>query len=393
MKKTNYKVQYSLYLKQLLVFVFSIVLVISIFDRTEAQSLITGLNNKEEFDSLVLSISNPLYNLNFAETEKRINNLKRRIPDHPIIDLLYAINVSWQSLPEPLPEKFDIIKTYLENSIEKSELWLEKEPDSPEPIFFLLMSHGLLAQYYNEQGSTFKTMSEAKRAYNKILRGFELKEQYNEFLFSCGLYNYYIERYPQLYPAYKPFTWLFRSGDITKGLQQLDSARKVTVLARVESAHYLAYIYLRYENQPRKAINVLVPLVPEFPGNLYFKLLLLEAYTDVGKLAQVSDMIDDLSTSSRNYYKLCGNSYKGVLYEKYKFDDILAAKYFNEAINITEKLFSRDVHSLGIAYAGLARISARKKQMKEAREYYKLSLKYTDTESLRQEAKSFLKEN
>ena len=357
----------------------------------KSQSVITGLKGGETFDSMVLAISKPLYNLQFDETLEKINDLKKIIPEHPVVDLLYAINITWQTIPEPLPDNFEEIKMHLESSLAKARAWLQQDKDNPEATFFLLMSHGLLAQYYNEQGSPFKTMSEAKRAYNAIMDSFELKDDYNEFLFSCGLYNYYRERYPQLYPVYKPFIWLFRKGSIEDGLEQLESARRVTILSRVESAHYLAYIYLRYELKPVKAISILVPLVFEFPGNLYFKTLLLESYMMVGNLDTVAGMIEDLTNAESRYFKLCGNTFKGVLKETYEDNDVIAKRYYQNALTISESYEVKNINALAVAYAGLARINYRDNNVNEAKEYYKLAAKYTRTESIRKEAKEFLR--
>jgi hypothetical protein len=361
--------------------------------KAQCQSIITGLDDGNTFDSMVLDISNSLYNLKFEETNNKIDDLKKIIPDHPVVDLLYAINITWQSIPEPLPESFREIETYLDNSLEKAKKMQELEPENPEPIFFKLMSHGLLAQYYNEQGSPLKTIGEAKRAYNSIIDSFDLKDDYNEFLFSCGLYNYYRERYPQLYPAYKPFTWLFKKGDISSGIEQLDSARKETVLSRVESAHYLAYIYLRYEEKPESAIGILVPLVFEFPGNLYFKTLLLESYMMIGKLDQVSDMIDQLTSAEMNYFQLCGNAFYGILYEQYRDNDFSAKSYYDKAVKISDNYETKNINGLAMAYGGLARISDRKDNVDQAKDYYKLSAKYARTQEVKQEARQYLKDH
>lgn len=359
----------------------------------QSQSIITGLKEGNSFDSMVLDISKSLYNLQFDETNDKIDDLSKIIPDHPVVDLLYAINITWQSIPEPLPERFKEIEFHLDNSLEKSKKMLESKPEDPEAVFFKLMSHGLLAQYYNEQGNPLKTIGEAKRAYNSIMDSFDLKGEYNEFLFSCGLYNYYRERYPELYPAYKPFTWLFKKGDISAGLEQLDSARKETVLSRVESAHYLAYIYLRYEENPVSAISILVPLVFEFPGNLYFKTLLLESYMTIGKLDQVSDMIDKLTSADMNYFQLCGNTFYGILYEKYRDNDSSAKRYYHQAIKISNNFETKNINALSMAYGGLARISARRNDVDQAKDYYKLSSKYARTEAVKQEARQYLKDH
>lgn len=357
------------------------------------QSITTGLRDGDDLDARIRAISNPLYNLRFDETKAKIDELQKVLPAHPVVDVLYAINITWKALPEPLPDDFDEIRTHLNSSLKKADAWLKEDPKNPEAIFFLLVSHGLLAQQYNQQGSPLKAVSEAKKAYRSIIHSFRLKEDYREFVFSCGLYNYYRKRYPELYPAYKPLMWLFKKGNAVKGLEQLDSARKVTVLSRVESAHYLAYIYLRYEQEPTKAIKILDSLVLEFPGNLHFRSLLLESYMALGELDRVSDMINPLMSADLTYFRLCGTTFNGVLCEKYEGDDVAAKNYYSNAVKMSSSFETKNINALGTAYAGLARISARRNDVDKAKEYYELSAKCTRTETIKQEAKTFLKEH
>ena len=111
----------------------------------------------------------------------------------------------------------------------------------------------------------------------------------------------------------------------------------------------------------------------------------------IDKLDQVSDMIQPLLTTDMNYFKLCGNSFRGVLLEVYRKDDTRAEEYYYKTLHIANSLNTKNINALAVAYAGLARINDRKNNSDKAKEYYKLAAKYSRTESIKVEAKEYVR--
>jgi tetratricopeptide (TPR) repeat protein len=356
--------------------------------RTNGQKSIRfdeGIGNK------VLAIADPLYNLEFQKTDSLITELSKEIPNHPIVDLLFALNRLWASLPNPQPDNFPQIETFLRKSINKADAMIKLDKRDPEAIFFRLMSHGLLAQYYSEQGSFFKAVSEAKSAYNAVIAGFKLKEEYVEFYFSCGLYNYYRERYPQLYPAYRPLVWIFRKGNIENGLGQLQYTMNNAVLARVEAAHYLAYIYLRYENDPESARILLQELIEQYPNNLYFKSLMVETLISMNDISPGTEYIEDLLSSERTFFHMYGYTFKGIYNERMAGDLPGAEEAYNQALKISEEFKGLEINAVGMAYAGLGRVYDQRKDVDQAKYYYKKASSVAVTRQVKRESREYLK--
>jgi len=368
--------------------IFLVLTPILISCQVQAQN---SIRSNPELNNQILAISDPLYNLEFDKTENLIKNLGKEIPDHPIVDLLFALNRLWATLPVPNPDNFNEIEAYLRASINKCDALLAENEEDPEAVFFLVMGHGLLAQYYNDQGSFFKAISEAKRSYNAIVDGFLLKEQYTEFYFSTGLYNYYREKYPQMYPIYKTLAWVFKTGDIEEGLQQLHYTIDNAVLSRVEAAHYLAYIYLRYEQKPRESKVLLQKLVNQYPGNLYFKSLLVECLVDMNELEVGLDYINDLGLSDRTYYQLYGSTFKGLYMEKVLKDLTGAEQEYKQAIEMSPEFDGLQINAVGMAYAGLGRVYDQRDDVAQAKYYYKKAASVAATKQLKKEAKDYLK--
>ncbi len=352
------------------------------------QHQLSEINN---LDSIILSISNPIYSLEYEKANENIYSFSKLIPGHPFIDILYAINEVWQTIPDSDPLNFPQIEEHLFQCIEKSEQILKTDENNPEAIFFLLMSHGLLAQYYGEQGSTWTAVSEAKKSYNAVITGFDLKELYSEFYFSSGLYNYYREKYPEMHPVYKSFVWVFRSGDMAKGLEQLEYAAENAPLSRVEATHYLAYIYLRYEEKPELALVRMDGLIKDYPNNAYFKILYLEALGMLHNLDKATAIIDELLQHDRLFYRMCGNTFKGLFEEKYNQVPEEAVGYYERALLIGENFDNEGLHAKSMAYAGLARISDGNNDTETAKSYYRKAKKIAQTKNIEEESEEYLK--
>lgn len=351
----------------------------------------SSIRNSKELDSLVMAIAAPVYNLHHDEAVRQLDALAKRIPLHPIVDMLYAMNIMWGTMPDPEPENFPEIEEHLLLTISKAQQMLDNNEDDPEAIFFQLMAHGLLAQYYSEQRSTFKALREAKRAYNGVISGFSLKEENIEFYFPSGLYNYYREKYPILYPVYKPFVWIFRNGNMEEGLNQLHYASQNAIISKVESTRYLAYIYLRYEAEPAKAYDLLAPLVSLYPRNLYFHTLLLEAYMMMQKLDEAIDSINYLILSNKWYYRMNGLTFMGILEEKNNNNPAYAKSFYSRAVALGDSHKNEGMHAKSLAYAGLARISDLENDVSMAKKYYKKASKLAQIEAVRKESAAYLK--
>ena len=55
----------------------------------------SSIRNSKELDSLVRAIAAPVYNLHHDEAVRQLDALAKRIPLHPIVDMLYAMNIMW----------------------------------------------------------------------------------------------------------------------------------------------------------------------------------------------------------------------------------------------------------------------------------------------------------
>lgn len=331
-----------------------------------------------------------IYNASPDSAEFFIAKAEKIIPDHPVIPLMRAMTILWTNIPTIPEELFLKMEIKLDSAVELARIQ-DPEFKNPEMIFFAMASYGLLAEYYADQGFMVKAVGEANRAYGLMKKGFEIVDEYPQFLLTTGLYNYFREKYPEKHPVYKPLLWFFRSGDMTLGLKQLERACEESFLTKVEAHVYLSYIYLRYEYKPRLAQGYLSALCEMYPNNYYAKAKYLEslANTEDFKSAPI-DVIYALITHESPYYKLAGYVFLGYFEEKIVKNPEKAEYAYRLGLKYGEELPNHGEFFKSFGYLGLGRILVASGRGDEAEEFLDLSLNFAETEQVEKEARSLL---
>jgi tetratricopeptide (TPR) repeat protein len=370
-------------------FLSLLVFVISISNSVSQESIIE--------DSVLINRMNRtidlIYNFEFDIAYLEIDTLENHLGDHPANHLLRSMILYWKD--RPFKEDTDPYLEYqneLETAIELANPFQENEDLHEEGEFYILAGYGLLTDFYNGVGHRMKAIGSAKKAYNSLKQGFELKEKFPDFYFSSGVYNYYREKFPELHPFYKTFMWVFVNGDMELGLEQLKMASKEGIFTQREALIYLFHIYLRYENNPELALPYSKTLVDRFPGNYRFRCLFIENMIYNNRDSISGDMIDSLINHDDIFFQLAGNLFSGLISEKKgKFE---AARYYLKTANKKyEEMGRDDLHYLSLIYTGMARLAIDQEDNEKARKYYKLALKTDPYVPVRSEAEHFLHKN
>ena len=343
--------------------------------------------------SMVEKASYFIYNNEFEKADSAISVVEKILPGHPIVYLMQAMNIAWREMPiRTTSDVFPAHYEALQKVIKAAEKLQDETEDHQEGVFFETSARGLLTEYYAREGNYLRALGEARRMYGLVKTGFDFVDDNREFLFSTGLYNYFREKYPERHPIYKPFMWMFKSGDIEEGLIQLDSATKVGKLIKIEASLYLAYIYLRYENKSYKARNYLENLVSEYPNNSYFKSKLIECMVSQNDYEKAMPFILELRTKTDNYYVLCSEAYCGVYQEKYKKNNILAEQHYKKALEISKQYDNKGLYYKSLCMLGMGKITEERGSKLEAEGYYKEAIAIDDNDQVTNEAKLRLKE-
>jgi hypothetical protein len=363
------------------------ILLVSGFLPVSAQ--IPLLRNREAVEAIATT-QDLIYNFEFEKANFRIENHQHGLGEHPANYLTRAILIYWKDRPlVPESETYISYENYLKKAIELSDSYIENEELYEEGIFYTMAGYALLAELYSEEGVGLKVVNAAKKAYRYLKIGKDLKDNFSDFFFSTGLYNYYREKYPELYPFYKSFMWLFARGDKELGIEQLQISEKNGVFTRNESTIYLYHIYLRYENNPRMASPYAAYLADKYPQNLRFTCLLLEVLVSMNDLTRAESLCHKLLEAEKAYYRLSGTLFSGIISERRNQLDE-ASRLLDESLKILEELRKPDFHYQSMIYATKARVADKKSDNDTARELYKQALKSDPYTPVREEALNYL---
>ncbi len=332
-----------------------------------------------------------IYSEKYDSAEMVIDSIDMMLPNHPIVYMMRAMNYAWQDQPirttRPIFEKhlLELDKTLM--AAEKIE---DEDPDNLEALFFKLSVHGLKAEYYAREGSYLKAVNQAQKTYSLLKLTMEKTNESPEFYFLAGLYNYFREKYPERHPIYKPFLWLYRSGDIKRGLAQLDSAVNYSKIVKIEAGLYISYIYLRYEGKPDVALKYLKRMHDEYPANGYFKTKYIECLVLENQFEEALPMIQEMVDHTKPYYQLCGLTYQAKYFEEVLKSPGQAEKYYQKAIQIGEKCPDRGEYYRSLSYLGLGRVLVANGEFSLAEKYFNMAIDIDESPRVTTEAEQRL---
>jgi len=335
--------------------ILSFILFLISFPIYSQQHILSNHKAVEEIEQQL----NQIYNFQFTPFDSYYQQIQNQYPNHPLPHLFYAIKIYWEHFPvTPQSGYHSLYVDQINRSIEKSDILLVQNEQNTEAVFISLMSRLLLMQYYADNQQSSKVIPYVRRTYQLTRKGFDLTKEFADFNFSTGLYNYYIEAYPEKHPVYKPVAYFFPKGDIEFGLRQLEYTWKHGIFLDAEALSFLVYISLNFEADYKKSIRYTRELHKEYPKNpLYLSyrinnLLLLERYH------RAEQLVDALKNNpfSNNFFQMMVQIYQGILQEKKYNNDEKAEQHYWNAIKLSEKYVPFANGRLSYAYYGLSRI-------------------------------------
>lgn len=337
----------------------------------------------------ILKALDHIYNFEFAEADPYIRQLQTRYPQHPVGPVLKAVQIQWQYFPlKGNPTATAQFVQAATQAIDLCEKRLERDDHDPEAIFFALTAHGYMALKYNNEREQMKAVGESRRAYRYMKDGFKLMDKNPEFYFTTGLYNYYVERYPMDHPVVKPLMVFFENGNMALGIRQMETAAKRGIFTKAETGYYLAHLFLKYENQPTRAVAYIKPLAAKYASNPFYAMIDTEALLLAGQYEEGLSALQRLRQMRYKWLNVAVAAFDGLLAEKVSRNDHSATEHYQNALKqpIVDN-YTKEYHAF--AHAGLARIAARAGKREQARDYYKKATDIAEYKSIQQEAKAF----
>lgn len=321
------------------------------------------------------------YSTDFDKTRTILSGLNKEIPGHPVIYFMDALLIYWENYPltpeHPLSESF-IEK--LEQTTARGKSMLEKDSSSLEGLFFDLFARALYSEYWADNGKPGKVFPYLNSMYHQTLKGMTLQDRFKEFYFTSGLYNYYMEAYPEKHPAYKPIKVLFKAGNKEKGLEMLIHCAENSIYVKNEARSFLSFIYMNYESDPAKASEYAADLYREFPRNPLYAGKYAEILIFNKKYPVAEIIVNNLRGLPGEFAKMEYHLYKGILDEKYRGNSQSAFTEYQKALELASGYGKAGDTFNAICWMGLGRYYHAKKDHATANKYFRMAQNATSYE-------------
>ena len=318
------------------------------------------------------------YGFSFGEARNIQMELSSSTPGHPAPLFLEALIVYWENFPlVPSKEASTQFIELMDRTIELSKELREDSSTYTEGVFFDLFGRAFQAMFWADNGKSGKVIPDLRNMYRYTKKGFELQDFFVEFYFSTGLYNYYIEAYPEAHPGYKPLIAFMHKGDRELGLEQLNHAINHAVFLKVEAILFMSLIQLKYETDLNSAAIYAERLVQDYPGNIFYQghlitILLYQHRYDHARelLLETADQVDPYSEMVQTFAA-------AFLAEKESGEENLANKKYMDTIELADSFGPiADIYK-AMGYMGLSRLFENKGLDKESEDYARKASRFT----------------
>lgn len=216
--------------------------------------------------------------------------------------LLDALNIWWQIQLDPYNRSHDAaLESRLEPLIAATEAWTSREPYRAEAWFYLGGAYGVRVQLRVLRGAQLAAARDGARIKEALERALTLDPSMADAQFGIGLYHYYAAVAPI---GARMLRWLLLlpGGNRTEGLDEMHRARAEGLLVRDEADYQMHILYVWYEKQPLRALELLADLSQRHPRNPHFR----------QQTAEILDFyVDDTAASLRTWQALLDAASRG----------------------------------------------------------------------------------
>lgn len=215
---------------------------------------------------------------------------------------LTEVALWWQIRQDPDNRSLDApLEASAKQAIAAAGEWTRREPERAESWFYLAASYAPLTQWRVLRDQKLSAARDGKRIKDALERTIALDPSMKDAYFGIGLYHYYADVAPAALKFLR-FLLLMPGGDREAGLREMLTTRDQGVLLRGEADFQLHYLYLWYEHDPARALQLLRGLDARYRDNPVF----LARIADVQR-----DYVHDRAASRASWRQLLDRALAG----------------------------------------------------------------------------------
>lgn len=311
-----------------------------------------------------------VYNLELDKATAAYEYLSRLYPGHPVLNLYYGMKIYWENFPmSPYSQARRDFEMEMRKCIEISGKDRYPSPQyEAEYLLSNICARGFLMLFLSDNDLSSEVVPIVTSSYRILMRTFNFTSTCPDFYYFTGVYNYYRDAYPQVYPIYRAVAFMFPPGDLELGLRQLELCGKNSIALKAEAISILSWIRINFEANFSEALPWSEHLSVQYPSNPLYKvyyiknLLLLKKYEDAERV------INNIGIAGDNRFcRAAITIFNGIIQEKKYRNDDAAASLFRNGIGKLSEFGAFANEYTGYGYMGLSRISERQGNAQERR--------------------------
>ena len=320
-----------------------------------------------------------IYGFKFDEAEKMINEIKSQYPEHPVIILLNGLTDYWKNFPMvPGSVAGETFKKDMFLCIEISEKIISHGNEA-EYILSNLSGRGLLLLYFTDNDLYRDVIPLASGTYKYLKQSFNHTFECFDLLYFAGVYNYYRDAYPRIYPIYRSLALLFPPGSSKVGIWQLTKCSEEGYILSNESNYLLFWLMMNYENDSNQSLKYIKKLSEQFPENPLYRIMYIKNLLLNKSYNEAEEIIKNYKPEVPNpYYSACLYVFNGIIQEKKYYDHTKARNYYLTGLNKLEPFGAYANEFNAYAYFGLSRVYNISDEKYKKKEYHKKAMDLVD---------------
>jgi tetratricopeptide (TPR) repeat protein len=259
-----------------------------------------------------------LYNLDYSIARSKFNELRDRLPQHPVGDLNLAVT-TWMELlyktrrlqttlytqegfyaggtkskeGDPIEATADKeFRDYLEQAKTKAQNLVNRAPKDPDALYFLGAVYGVLAGYEASAVRKFMpALRNGSRCHELHQRAVKLRPDNYDTYLSIGLYDYIVGSLPGFVRFMVGIAGI--RGNKERGIEELRMAAEKGLYNNDDAAVMLLAVYQR-EGKPQEALPLLEKLIVKYPRNFLLRLEMASTLNRLHRAGEADDIFESL---------------------------------------------------------------------------------------------------
>jgi len=245
-----------------------------------------------------MGILQEIYSGRFDVAIPQAQALQREQPQHPLGYLLETEARWWQVWCFAAEYKYGMTlprhkdrqpsdQAYLELAAKAESLATTSlaQQETAEMHFYAGMAEAQMARMFSLRGENRATARVGVRAREHFLKALALDPSLVDADLGLGLYNYYVDTLSTVARVLRFFMGI-PGGSKEEGIRQLRRAMEHGQLTATPARFYLAMDLHNYDQKYEQALQLITPLVEEYPDNAIFLLARGDLYRKLGRKMQ-----------------------------------------------------------------------------------------------------------